>query len=217
MKYMFVVAHPDDEVLGAGAFIHKLVKQESEVCVVILNADYEKTRKEMFEDISKSHACLGVSNRALFSYKNMAFFSENHREIVESVEAEIKNFEPDYIFTHYADDVHTDHRITSLLVQQAARLWQRHSEGHKAKALYFMEVLSSTNWGKNDFSPDTYVEVSKEDMEAKMDALKAYKNVVRPVPHPRSEDCIYALATLRGGDIGYKFAEAFKTCWRDCL
>lgn len=27
MNYLVVVAHPDDEVLGAGATIHKLVKE----------------------------------------------------------------------------------------------------------------------------------------------------------------------------------------------
>ena len=40
MKYMFVVAHPDDEVLGAGGFIHKAIQHGDDVCVVILNADY---------------------------------------------------------------------------------------------------------------------------------------------------------------------------------
>ncbi|MBP5451372.1 MAG: PIG-L family deacetylase, partial [Treponema sp.] len=27
MKFLIVVAHPDDEVLGAGATIHKLIKR----------------------------------------------------------------------------------------------------------------------------------------------------------------------------------------------
>lgn len=217
MKYMFVVAHPDDEVLGAGAFIHKAIKNGDDVLVVILNADYEKTRKEMFNDIEKSHAVLGVTNRCLCSYKNMDFYNEAHRDMVETIEAEIKEFKPDYIFTHYEGDLHSDHHITSMVTQQAARLWQRHSEGHKVKGLYFMEVLSSTNWGKNDFKPDTYIEATADDMQCKVQALAVYHNVVRPMPHPRSVDCIKALAILRGADIGYTYAEAFKTCWRDNL
>ena len=217
MRYMFIVAHPDDEVLGAGAFIHKLIKNGEEVSVVILNADYEKTRKEMFNDIEKSHNALGVKDRALFSYKNMSFYNENHREMVESLEAEIKRFEPDYIFTHSDKDLHSDHAITSMVTQQAARLWQRHSSGHKIKALYFMEILSSTNWSSYGFKPDTYVEVSEEDIEAKINALKAYQNVVRDAPHPRSVKCVKAHSVLRGSDIGYIHSEAFKTCWRDCI
>ena len=217
MKYMFVVAHPDDEVLGAGALIHKVIKEGNEVCVVILNADYEKTRNEMFNDIKKSHDILGITNSALFSYRNMGFYTENHREMVESIETEIRAFEPDYVFTHNDKDLHSDHGITSIVAQQAARLWQRHSKGHKIKALYFMEILSSTNWGANDFAPDTYVEVSGEDMMAEIEALKVYQNVIREAPHPRRPECIMGLATLRGADIGYRYAKAFKTVWRDCL
>lgn len=217
MKYMFVVAHPDDEVLGAGAFINKAIKNGEEVCVVIMNADYEKTRSEMFNDIKKSHDILGVKNSALFSYRNMDFYNENHRDMVESIEEEIRTFKPDYIFTHNDGDLHSDHGITSMVTQQAARLWQRHSSGHKVKGLYFMEIPSSTNWGKDGFKPDTYVEVNPEDMESKVAALACYKNVVRPDPHPRSVNNIYALAHLRGSDIGYLLAEGFKTVWRDCL
>lgn len=217
MRYMFVVAHPDDEVLGAGGFINKAIKEGHEVCVVILNADYEKTRKEMFDDIEKSHDVLGITNRALFSFKNMNFYNENHRDIVESVENEIRSFKPDYIFTHFESDLHSDHRITSMCVQQAARLWQRHSKGHKIKGLYFMEILSSTNWSDAEFKPDTYVEISEEDVEAKIKALEVYQNVVREAPHPRSVECVKALSVLRGANIGYVHAEAFKTCWRDCL
>lgn len=217
MKYMFVVAHPDDEVLGAGAYIHKLIKEQNEVCVVILNADYEKTRNEMFNDIKKSHNVLGVTNSALFSFRNMDFYNENHRTMVETIEDEIRLFEPDYIFTHNDKDLHSDHHITSMVTQQAARLWQRHSTGHKIKALYFMEILSSTNWSLYDFKPDTYVAVSEEDIEAEIEALKVYQNVVRKAPHPRSIECLRALPVLRGADIGFSYAKAFKTCWRDCI
>lgn len=217
MRYMFVVAHPDDEVLGAGAFIHKAIKRGDDVSVVILNADYEKTRSEMFNDIKKSHEVLGVKDVALFSFRNMDFFNEDHREMVESIEDEIRAFKPDVIFTHDENDLHSDHRITSMCTQQAARLWQRHSKGHKVQALYFMEVLSSTNWSRHAFKPDTYVSVDKKDMEAEINALTVYQNVVRDAPHPRSIECIQALSVLRGADIGYKHAKAFKTCWRDSV
>ena len=37
MNYLFVVAHPDDEVLGAGALIHKLHRMGERVAVYVLN------------------------------------------------------------------------------------------------------------------------------------------------------------------------------------
>ena len=36
MNYLVVVAHPDDEVLGAGATIHKLIRQGHSVAVAIM-------------------------------------------------------------------------------------------------------------------------------------------------------------------------------------
>ena len=35
MNYLIVVAHPDDEVLGAGATMHKLIKEGHNVAVAI--------------------------------------------------------------------------------------------------------------------------------------------------------------------------------------
>lgn len=217
MKYMFVVAHPDDEVLGGGAFIHRTIRRGDRVSVVILNADYEKTRKEMFNDIEKSHEILGVTDRSLFSFKNMDFYNANHREMVETIEAEIESFRPDVIITHSDKDLHNDHRITSICAQQAARLGQRHFSGYKVKALYFMEVQSSTEWSAYPFKPDTYARIDKQDLNAKMKALSVYQNVVRSRPHPRCLESVEALATIRGTEIGYNLAEAFKTVWREEL
>ena len=36
MNYLIVVAHPDDEILGAGATIHKLISQGHKVAVAIM-------------------------------------------------------------------------------------------------------------------------------------------------------------------------------------
>ena len=34
MKYLVIVAHPDDEVLGAGATIHKLINEGTPVTIM---------------------------------------------------------------------------------------------------------------------------------------------------------------------------------------
>ena len=41
MRHLFVVAHPDDEVLGAGAFIYDAAKRYGDQCVVI-SADVKR-------------------------------------------------------------------------------------------------------------------------------------------------------------------------------
>lgn len=216
-RYMFVVAHPDDEALGGGATIRKLKDEGNQVSVVILNADFEISRPNMAEDLVKSKEIMGVDQVYCFGFKNMGFFNEDHREMVEEIEKCIADFKPDFIFTHSPNDIHSDHQITHMVCMQAARLGQRHNGNWKVKALYTMEVSSSTDWGSKPFDPNCFVGVSKEQLDAKIKALETYKNVMRPAPHPRRKDNIIALATIRGSQIGVRYAEAFRLAWREGL
>lgn len=216
-RYLFVVAHPDDEVLGAGATIRKLVDDGHEVRVVILNADFEISRPNMAEDLIKSKEILGIKHDYCFSFENMGFVNENHRKMVQEIEKCIEDFKPHYIFTHSPDDLHSDHKITNMVCLQAARYGQRSNKNWKIKGIYYFEVLSSTDWGVVPFEPNVFVGVNKKQMEAKIKALEVYKNVLRPCPHPRRKQNIYALALYRGSQIGLEYAEGFKLVWRDEL
>ena len=59
MNYLIVVAHPDDEVLGAGATIHKLVREGNNVAICIM-ANHAAARANisdtLFEDEKKAFA-----------------------------------------------------------------------------------------------------------------------------------------------------------------
>ena len=41
-----------------------------------------------------------------------------------------------------------------------------------------------------------------------------YRGVMRPYPHPRSDEYITGLATIRGSQWGCKYAEAFQVVLR---
>lgn len=60
------------------------------------------------------------------------------------------------------------------------------------------------------FSPSVYVGVEAADLQAKINALTCYRKVMREVPHPRSREGLSAVATYRGGQAGYRYAEAFQ-------
>ena len=81
-----------------------------------------------------------------------------------------------------------------------------------------MEVLSSTEWSVNSsmnkFNPNLFVEVGKDGVEKKIEALKAYRGVMRPYPHPRSEEALEGLAAYRGAQAGCCYAEAFECVLR---
>ena len=69
MRHLFVVAHPDDEVLGAGAVIYDAVKRGDEVAAVILNTKdttrYIGVPSGIVSDLRKSHDILGIQRSAV--------------------------------------------------------------------------------------------------------------------------------------------------------
>jgi len=223
-KYLFVVAHPDDEVLGAGAFIYEAVHRGDEVAVAVLNncdtTRYNGEAERIVEDLEKSHAILGPSiHRYLFYYNDSNFHNADHRQMVQDIESVIRDFEPDAIFTQHPGDINTDHYWAAASCMEAFRLWQRGREKvPPIKGLYLMEVQSSTDWALNPteqkFHPNTFVQVSEKAVDAKIDALAVYENVIRNAPHPRSTKALYALPVIRGAQAGYQLAEAFECVFR---
>ena len=55
MRYLIVAAHPDDEVLGAGAMMHKAAGNGDEVYVCLLS-HWSPTRDDNLEDGIVIHA-----------------------------------------------------------------------------------------------------------------------------------------------------------------
>ena len=223
-KYLFVVAHPDDEVLGAGAFIYDAVKnRDGEVAVLLFNTcdttRYHEDFTRIVADLERSHACLGITKRYLHTYTDSNFHNADHRQMVKDIEEAIRDFQPDYVFTQHPGDVNTDHYWTAASCMEAFRLFQRGREKIKPiKGLFLMEVQSSTDWALNPaievFKPNTFIQVSTEAIDAKIKALAAYENVIRPIPHPRSEEALRALPVLRGAQAGVPLAEAFECVFR---
>ena len=223
MKHLFVVAHPDDEVLGAGAFIYDSAKRGDEIGVMVLNTcdttRYEDKRSQIVEDLNKTHRFLGVSHCFTRAYLDSNFHNENHRQMVQDIEEVIRSFQPDNIFTQSPGDINTDHYWTAASCMEAFRIWQRGREKIKPiTGLYLMEVQSSTDWALNPankkFEPNTYVKVTPDAVQAKVKALGMYENVIRPLPHPRSEEAISSLPLLRGAQAGVPLAEAFECVFR---
>ena len=72
------------------------------------------------------------------------------------------------------------------------------------------ETLSETEWGQaiEPFLPNVYIDIS-ETFVVKKEAMMAYDNEVKPVPHPRSLEVLEALAIKRGSEAGMMKAEAF--------
>ncbi len=223
MKYLIVVAHPDDEVLGCGASIYKWTKQGDTVDVCIMSAEakaraFRPDDKELNDDTHAALAYLGVSKEYYGTFPNIEMNTVPHLQLVQHIEKALLESEPDIVITHHPADTNNDHLQTSMACQEAIRLAQRRPEVKPLKEFWYMEVPSCTEWKINnamqDFVPNCYVEVGKEGVDVKIKALNMYRGVMRPYPHPRSTEYISGLAAVRGSQWGVNYAEAFEVVLR---
>lgn len=223
MNYLLVVAHPDDEVLGAGASIYKWTKNgdKVDVCIMCTEAKARTFRpddKELNNDLNASATYLGIDDKYEGTFPNIEMNIVPHIQLVQFIEKAILESKADIVITHHPADTNNDHLQTSLACQEAIRLFQRRPEVKPIQEMWYMEVPSSTEWALNTsmnrFQPNIFVEVGKEGVEAKIKALSMYRGVMRPYPHPRSNEAIEGFAAYRGCQAGCNFAEAFEVVLR---
>ena len=217
-----VVAHPDDEILGFGATGAKLVNEGWKVQPIILcgNVDVRHKRPsddELYQDMIAANKVVGFEKPVLGSFPNIRMNNIDHLDIVQFIETQILEFNPERIFTHHPADLNDDHCQISKACMAASRFYQRRDDIPPLKSLSFVEIQSATDWGfeasGDSFKPNHYVEVTEE-VGLKLEALACYRNVMREFPHPRSIEAVKGLAAYRGGQSGQKYSEAFQTIFQ---
>lgn len=223
-QVLMVVAHPDDEVLGCGGSISAWTSKGADAVACIMSGDAEaRTRRPNTEDLRsdtlRAHRIIGAGRHFLGKFPNIELNTVPHVQLVQFIENAILETRPELILTHHPRDLNNDHHQVSLACQAAARIYQRRQLPHRLKALLLMEVLSSTDWafedGRNGFRPTAFVQIGERGLATKLEALGAYRDVMREYPHPRSSESVRALATLRGSQSGLVLAEAFEVASMD--
>jgi len=223
MNCLIVVAHPDDEVLGAGGFIYTFTNNGGEVsaCIMCMEALARVNRPNddiLLENTYSAMAILGIKDLYKGSFPNIMMNTIAHLNLVQFIEKAILESKPDIIITHHPSDLNNDHVQTSLACQAAIRLFQRRRDVKAISNLLYMEVPSSTDWSINTavnrFYPNTFVEIGEKGIDVKLEALSMYEGVMRDYPHPRSDKALRALAAFRGAQSGQVYAEAFESVFR---
>jgi len=218
-KILIVSAHPDDEVLGCGGTVARLVKEGYQAYTLILgegitsrdeNRDRAKRETEIQKlksQAEKANKIIGVEEVFMYDFPDNRFDTVLLLDIVKVIEKIKNDIKPKIIFTHYEKDLNIDHQITYKAVITATRPVVR----EPVKEIYSFEILSSTEWNfPLSFSPDVFFDIS-ETMDIKIKALEEYKTELRNYPHPRSLEGIKINAESWGLKIGVKYAEVFKS------
>lgn len=220
---MVVVAHPDDELLGLGATMYKLIKEYGVTAKAIILGEgitsrsdvrdaklWEKELEIHHKNIDNARKEIGYESVSTYNFSDNRFDSHALLDIVKVIEREKRAFNPDVIFTHNGSDLNIDHQITFQAVVTGTRPMYE----EKVTTIITCETPSATEWqatsNANHFAPNFYMEVSKEDIEAKCKAMECYEFEKREFPHPRSTIALEILARNRGLQVGCCYAEAFQ-------
>ena len=209
------MAHPDDEVLGCGATIHKFSQEGMLVHLLIMAtglASRGVVKQEALESLKKQTRdaanSLGVFSVEFADFPDNQMDSKPLLEIVKRVEKFIEAIQPDIVFTHHNGDINIDHVITQRAVLTACRPLP----ASKSCEIFACQVQSSSDFGRSDeqLRADCYVRLSEENVSAALRALSFYHGEIKDWPHPRSKNALEYKLRIRGSECGYHAAEAFE-------
>lgn len=217
-KVLVIAAHPDDEVLGMGGTIAKLVKNGCVVDVMIVTdgsssqyRDFDHLDEIISAKKKETRICadfLGVRDIYYGELPDMKLDTTPHIRINQVIEDVIDKVQPDTVFTHFWGDVNRDHQE----VYKSTLVAVRPVMGQVVKELYCYRVPSSTEWTPNKadtmFMPNYFVDI-EQFAEQKYKAFACYSTELRDYPHPRSVQYLRENDKVVGLRVGMLAAEEF--------
>lgn len=221
-RILIIVAHPDDELLGLGASMNRLIEEFQVIThVVILGegitsrsternpAQWESELMTHKKNIHQAKTAIGYHSVSIYDFPDNRFDSIALLDIIKVVEKEIQLFQPEIIFTHHGGDVNVDHQYTYRAVITACRPMER----EKVNTIITFETPSGTEWipstDAQQFIPNLFIEVSEKNVIAKTKGMEFYEFEKRQYPHPRSPEALMIQSKRWGVSVGCYLAEAF--------
>lgn len=221
-RVMIVVAHPDDELLGLGATMNKLIEEYGILTHVIIlgegitsrsdKRDVEKWESQLSihrSNIFNAQKAIGYNSVSIYDFPDNRFDTVPLLDIIKVIEKEKNLFLPNVIFTHHGGDVNIDHKLTFESVITACRP----INSEVVKTIITFETPSGTEWRASSdpkhFVPNILFEVSEKNIDSKIRGMESYEFERRKYPHPRSPEALKILAQRWGISVGVDYAEAF--------
>jgi LmbE family N-acetylglucosaminyl deacetylase len=214
MNILIVAAHPDDEVLGAGATIARHAKAGDRVTTLILATGLDSrgqadsgAHRKLRAQADKAAAIVGTHELRFANFPDNRMDSVALLDVVKTIEDVAGRGNPEIVYTHCARDLNVDHEIAARAVVTAFRP----QPGASAKRILSFDVPSATDWNPAaaPFAPTTFIDAG-DTLDTKLKAMACYEEELRPFPHARSLEAIRARAVAWGTHVGLAAAEPFE-------
>ena len=215
-------AHPDDEVIGPGGIIHNLSVAGKKIVVITftgggtaanspgdMQSMIEQRKKETKETDKilgiKTHIHLPIPTQQVFqaAYGNIMISDKDnpstkltlHQTLIKL----IRKYKPDILFSH-APDNHRDHEAIARITPQAVFQAQEALLEHLGKPwdtpiLLYYNVDTALH---HPYEPNIIIQISREDLNAKLDAISHHKSQTRGDYLQHFKDIIDSRARLWG-------------------
>jgi LmbE family N-acetylglucosaminyl deacetylase len=201
-RILAIAAHADDEISCAGT-ISKLQRLGAEIYVVVFTFSEESVPKDFPRDIvqvefNRSMIVLNVPENNIFRYYDfkVRHFPSKRQEILEILVGLKKLLDPDLVLMPSLFDIHQDH---NTIAREGLRAF------NKSASIFSYEMCHNTV----NFNPTIFIELSHEDLNNKILAAECYKSqAFRDYSDMKYIDSI---VTMRGIQVGNRYAEAFET------
>jgi len=201
---LVLAPHPDDEILGCGGTLAKLIAGGARVTVLHATDGSEATsllrspeavrRSVRLDEAQAVGRAMGFSSLLLWRQDNAAFRPLD--ELVERLSRTIAELDPALIFVPFVTDIHPDHRVLARMLARSLRSLDRPSRA---------EILSYQVWCL--VPPNRHCDVT-DVASAIEEALLLYVTAmkVEDYIHLAQDRNYYNACTLLGGS---GFAEAY--------
>ena len=196
MKILAIGAHPDDIEVGCSGTLAKYAQNGHEIYLLVMTEGHMGGEGAIRKKEQTKSAKILKPRAVIWGAYKDTLLTPHMNQMVHDIEVVLNKIVPDFIFVHYEDDTHQDHRSLAKATISATR--------------YVRNVLFYEGPTTQNFSPTVFVDI-KETLEMKIAMLLAHHSQVEKtnIEGLSITDVVRSTAVFRGIQGRVQFAEAF--------
>ena len=195
VNILAIGAHPDDIEFGCGGSLTKYSQRGHQLFLLVMTGGGSGAPSETrMAEQTAARQILGAKDIFWGGYQDTHLGVD--AEMIKKIESVIASVKPEFIFCHFPDDTHQDHRHLAQAIMSATR--------------YIRNVLFYEGPTTQNFNPQVYVDIA-DTLEVKLEALRAHRSQVMKtnIEDLSIIEVARSCANFRGIQGRVKYAEAF--------